>query len=794
MKFLFRIIAFIAFLFPAQNALLAQTYFQFAINQWQNGNYNLGGNTVTVTNVGTPSGGGSSCGIGGFTFFGNLDNHTKFEFSRPIRKVIINVAGHSNASLLLYTDGIQYPITLGNIATSICTSQTYSLTINSGIITPNTNSSYSINLDAGRSIDSVRFQYLPIPAGDGMSWSFSFTYDSSAYITQPFTPTSLCAGDSLMVPYEVSVPHSAGNSFNVQLSNASGSFASPVSIGTLAATGDGIVRCKIPQTTPAGTGYRIRIVGTAPGHTSNELPVNLTIKASPNTINATANTPLCQGNTLNLNTAVTPAGSYSYSWAGPSYSSGAQNPTITNAATAATGDYIVTATAVSSGCMVKDTVGVLVKSRPAMPAVITTNTPVCSGETLGATINSSTGGSSYEWWGPSGFSATSAAISIPNITLLYSGVYKAVAYNNGCTSDTLNLNVVVNPTPVPPNAGSNSPVCDGGQLMLTATHITGAGSYNWTGPNGYSSHQQNPVIDPVTSADAGTYHVTFTSASSPNCPSAASSVQVLVVPSSYIGSYASPNDTVCAGTTVTFVTVPTATGTNPQYQWYKNGNPISGATSVTYVTTSYATGDTFQCRFKSNDLCSTPITLFGNKIGMQVTGVLTQPSVSISPMAAQPGTPVTFTAIATNGGGQNPQYQWQLNGNNIATGANWSTSNLAPYDKVNCLLTSDDACASPQIVSSDTVEVSWQLAVGGVQLADDGVRLYPNPNYGSFKIKNQKEKIKAIVVLNSIGQVVYEAKGDETQEMDITLRVASGVYLLQVETDAGVERVSFTVR
>jgi hypothetical protein len=271
-------------------------------------------------------------------------------------------------------------------------------------------------------------------------------------------------------------------------------------------------------------------------------------------------------------------------------------------------------------------------------------------------------------------------------------------------------------------------------------------------------------------------------------------VQVVVVPSSYIGSYASPNDTVCAGTTVTFVTVPTATGTNPQYQWYKNGVQIPGATSVTYVTTGYATGDTFQCRFKSNDLCSTPVTLFGNKIGMQVTGVLTQPVVSISPVVATPGAVVTFTATATHGGGQNPQYQWYRNGQPVATGANWSTGNLAPYDKINCLMTSDDPCSSPQVVSSDTVVVNFNTSVGTVQSAEEVVQLYPNPNNGSFKIKNQKEKIKAIVVLNSVGQKIYEAKGDETQEMDITLHMAAGVYLLQVETEGGMEKLSFTVR
>jgi len=49
---------------------------------------------------------------------------------------------------------------------------------------------------------------------------------------------------------------------------------------------------------------------------------------------------------------------------------------------------------------------------------------------------------------------------------------------------------------------SNSPVCINSTIQLNAT---GGATYNWTGPNGFTSTQQNPTIPNATTANAGTY-------------------------------------------------------------------------------------------------------------------------------------------------------------------------------------------------------------------------------------------------------------------------------------------------
>lgn len=54
-------------------------------------------------------------------------------------------------------------------------------------------------------------------------------------------------------------------------------------------------------------------------------------------------------------------------------------------------------------------------------------------------------------------------------------------------------------------ASNTGPFCEGETIQLNATD--GATSYEWTGPNGFTSNVQNPTIPNATLADMGTYNV-----------------------------------------------------------------------------------------------------------------------------------------------------------------------------------------------------------------------------------------------------------------------------------------------
>jgi gliding motility-associated-like protein len=92
-------------------------------------------------------------------------------------------------------------------------------------------------------------------------------------------------------------------------------------------------------------------------------------------------------------------------------------------------------------------------------------------------------------------------------------------------SDESIVNIQINPIPETPAAFLEQAICDGGNLYLLATNVPG--NYEWSGPNGFVSNLQNPVIENVSALQNGTYTV---KAIAGGCESGVSSVNVAVSP------------------------------------------------------------------------------------------------------------------------------------------------------------------------------------------------------------------------------------------------------------------------
>lgn len=61
-----------------------------------------------------------------------------------------------------------------------------------------------------------------------------------------------------------------------------------------------------------------------------------------------------------------------------------------------------------------------------------------------------------------------------------------------------------------PTVTSNSPICAGDTLVLSATGVPPTATYAWSGPNGFTSTAAAPAIPNVAAADTGTYTLTIT--------------------------------------------------------------------------------------------------------------------------------------------------------------------------------------------------------------------------------------------------------------------------------------------
>jgi gliding motility-associated-like protein len=333
--------------------------------------------------------------------------------------------------------------------------------------------------------------------------------------------------------------------------------------------------------TTAATGV-YSVTATVNGCTSAGGNVTVTVNAIPAAPTAGSNSPICAGSALNL-TAGTVTGA-TYNWTGPNgFTSTTQNPTIAAATIAASGTYSLTVTV--AGCTsAAGTTTVVVNPIPAAPTA-GSNSPICAGQSLNLTATTITG-ATYSWIGPNGFTSAAQNPTLASATTAASGTYSVTATVNGCTSIAGTVSVTVNPIPAAPTAASNSPICAGAALNLTASTVAGA-TYSWTGPNGFTSTAQNPSIASATTAASGIYSVTATVL---GCTSAAGSTTVTVNALPLITNTTFANPTTCLGSNGS-ITLSGATN-NASYSvtYTKNGTPqpsvsmLSSATGTITIT------------------------------------------------------------------------------------------------------------------------------------------------------------------------------------------------------------------
>lgn len=157
---------------------------------------------------------------------------------------------------------------------------------------------------------------------------------------------------------------------------------------------------------------------------------------------------------------------------------------------------------------------------------------------------------------------TANATSQVTMNALTSGIYSDITIIGAlCPYNTIGPVVLTDP-PNPDLSGvtSNSFVCVGDTLKLFASSTTTGVSWQWAGPAGFSSFAQNPMIYPVTLANAGTYSVTVSKNNCFNFSSTIVDVRPLPEPS------ANSNAPVCSGDTL-FLSSQSANGAT-SYLWF----------------------------------------------------------------------------------------------------------------------------------------------------------------------------------------------------------------------------------
>ncbi|WP_276500148.1 T9SS type A sorting domain-containing protein [Terrimonas pollutisoli] len=418
----------------------------------------------------------------------------------------------------------------------------------------------------------------------------------------------------------------------------------------------------------------------------------------------------------------------------------------------------------------------------------TANASLTAGDTVMFGPQPAEGGS-WNWSGPNNFSATTREVFISNIQAIQAGNYIATYTNSGGCQSTQTFNVTVTspctPTTITPyvqiNGGAwqqtaNASLTAGGTVMF-GPQPTQGGSWNWSGPNGFSASTREVTISNIQANQAGNYVATYT------------------------------NTGGCQSTQTFNVTVTSAvTGSILREYWTGiNGSTISSLTSnANYPNNPTGSGQITSLEGPTN---------WANNYGTRIRGYVhsTTSGSYIFWVAGNDNTelylstsdnPSNSSRIAFVNGSTNPR-QWNKYASQQSV-----TINLTAGQKYYIEVLHKEG------TGGDNVAVAWQgpgitqqviagsylspFVPGGTgsrmssaqgtaaNINEDAISLYPNPaGKGRFTILLPEISKDAVVkIYDSQGRMVYEKIAQGNNKIEIDSRLKTGLYIVRINSEA----------
>ncbi|GHT43777.1 hypothetical protein AGMMS49965_18270 [Bacteroidia bacterium] len=302
------------------------------------------------------------------------------------------------------------------------------------------------------------------------------------------------------------------------------------------------------------------------------------------------------------------SGATSYTWDYPSgwsltgyYSSGSDWDVWLTPSSNAQNGYVTVKANNSCGSSSEQRVYVTVNPAPSTPISISGSTTVCAGGgQQNYYISQVSGATSYTWDYPSGWSLTGYYSSgsdwdvyLTPSSSAQSG-YVTVKANNSCgSSSERSIYVTVNFTPSTPGTilGSTTVCAGGGSQSYSISSVSGATSYTWTLPSGWSGSSTGTSISatPGSSASSGTITVKANN----SCGSSSTrSLSVTVNTQSVAPTSISGTSTIVSGNSTTLSVSGGSLGTGATWKWYRgscDGIAVGTGSNITVSPTSTTT-------------------------------------------------------------------------------------------------------------------------------------------------------------------------------------------------------------
>ena len=390
-------------------------------------------------------------------------------------------------------------------------------------------------------------------------------------------------------------------------------------------------------------------------------PICIKVNEAPTTPNSiSGSTSVCAGGGSQSYSISAVSNATSYTWTLPSGWSGSSSGTSISAtpgSNAQSGNISVTANN-SCGNSTARSLFVTVSTVPSQPGAISGSTSICTGGgTQTYSISAVSGATSYTWTLPSGWSGNSTGTSISATpgTNAQSGNISVTANNNCGNSTARTLSVTVNSVPSQPGtiSGATSVCAGGGTQTYSISAVSGATSYTWTLPSGWSGNSTGTSISatPGTNAQSGNISVTANN----NCGNSTAhtlSVTVNSVPSQ--PGTISGTTSVCAGSTETYCISPMS---GVSYTWtLPSGWSVSGNATDNCISVTPGSGaQSGNISVTANNNCGSSA---ARTLSVTVNSVPSQPGTISGPSSVEAGTGAQTYSISTVSGATS--YTWTL--------------------------------------------------------------------------------------------------------------------------------------
>ena len=568
--------------------------------------------------------------------------------------------------------------------------------------------------------------------------------------------TILCSGRNASVPYNITgLTFNADNVFTAQLSDASGSFSSPVEIGKDTSNKSGAIKVKLPDNI-SGNNYRIRVISSSPAYTGIRSEVlKLALPSNP-AFSLSASNKCLNSNIFSFKNNTVGSGN-AYIWDfGDGDSSTLENPKHSYKDT---GSYTVRLFSTpAGGCT--DSVSMRINVYAVYPDFTVSSASQCLDSNLFVFDNITVGNGQISYLWNFGDGNTS---SDKNTTHHFStpGTYEITLYTDlqGC-KDSATKTIVVHPEAEASFSINNDVFCKN-QQNISFTNLSfvsrGTLTYEWNFGDNNTSTQKNPKH---TYASPGFYKITLKAISNNGCTDNFSdSITILPAPDAILS--ASGPVTFCEGHNVVLFT-----NTSASYAWLKDGVLIQSAANTSYTATQTGSYQVINTNAQGCKDTSDPI------------------KVIVNPLPNKPVITENGNVLSTNAG---YKYQWFFE-SNILKDSTQNKITVNQQGNYTVKITDTFGCSN--------LSEPYYFKLFGVEKPDSKllINIYPNPAEDVLFVDLQDNASKfSYLEINTLdGKLLKSQPITKTKLMRIDVSgIPKGIYIIKLlgENDMTIRKV-----